>query len=526
MTIRSRALQLTNLSKLRNFNHSFLLAACLCLPLTLSQFAHAANQFGSVSIGSPSAAKKFTLTVSTPGKLSTISVVTQGITGLDFAGATGGTCLVGHTYNVGNTCTVSVIMTPKSVGIRYGAVVLSDVSGNLLATTLLQGTGNGPQAVFLPGVESQIPTSGVDGPGSACVDPSGNVFIADTNNNRILKETLSGGSYTETVVPTSAMNNPYTVELDGAGNLYITDAGNNRVLKETLAAGSYTESIVSTSALNYPVDAVVDGSGNIYIADLGNNRIVMETLGAGETEIPTTNPLVGPGGVAVDSVGNVYIADTYNNQVLKETLAAGVYTESVVPTSSLNMPGAVRVDASSNIFIADTFNQRVIKERPAAGSYIESAVTTSALNFPYGLAIDPGGDIYVTDTFNNRVIKEDIADPPSLSFAPTVEGSTSTDSPRIVTVYNYGDSATKLTFTAVTFPADFPESVPAPKDCTSTSALGPNAHCALTINFTPVALMSGSTPVVLTEGVTITTNTLNTLATLQTVSVTGTEIHP
>ena len=54
--------------------------------------------------------------------------------------------------------------------------------------------------------------------------------------------------------------------VDGSGNVYIADSGNNRVLKETLSGGSYTESTVG-SGLNRPIQLAVDGAGNVYIAD-------------------------------------------------------------------------------------------------------------------------------------------------------------------------------------------------------------------------------------------------------------------
>jgi hypothetical protein len=104
------------------------------------------------------------------------------------------------------------------------------------------------------------------------VDSGGNVYITDYGNNRVLKETLSAGSYTQTTVA-SGLSNPFGVAVDGGGNVYIADLGDNRVLMETLSAGSYTQTTVGTG-LNSPIGVAVDGAGNTYIADLSNNRIV------------------------------------------------------------------------------------------------------------------------------------------------------------------------------------------------------------------------------------------------------------
>ena len=58
------------------------------------------------------------------------------------------------------------------------------------------------------------------------------LYIADTVDNRVLKETFSSGGYTETTVPSSSLSGPEAVTVDGSGNVYIADTGNNRVLVE------------------------------------------------------------------------------------------------------------------------------------------------------------------------------------------------------------------------------------------------------------------------------------------------------
>ena len=101
----------------------------------------------------------------------------------------------------------------------------------------------------------------------------------------MVKETLSGGSYTESTVANRAVNGlwgPNGVAVDGSGNVYIADMNNNRAVKETPSGGSYTQSIVDSS-LNSPGGVAVDGLGNVYIADTVNNRVLQETLSGGTT---------------------------------------------------------------------------------------------------------------------------------------------------------------------------------------------------------------------------------------------------
>jgi DNA-binding beta-propeller fold protein YncE len=69
-------------------------------------------------------------------------------------------------------------------------------------------------------------------------------------------------------LPIMGLNNPHGVALDASGNLYIADTFNNRVLLETRSVSGYTQSTIGTG-LNTPQSVAVDGIGNVYIADSG-----------------------------------------------------------------------------------------------------------------------------------------------------------------------------------------------------------------------------------------------------------------
>jgi streptogramin lyase len=500
----------------------FVILACVCQILALNAVANAqtalvATNFGSVNVLSTSS-QTVTYTFSGAVTLGNVSVLTGGASGLDYANAGTGTCLSGTNYISGNSCTVNVTFTPKLAGTRYGAVVLDDNSANVVATLYLQGTGIGPQVSFLPGTESVVTSNLALYADQVGVDGSGNIYIADTFNQRVLKETFSGGGYTESVLPTSA-SYPYSAAVDGAGNIYVADAGDSKVFKETPSGSGYVETTVPTNPLGQLLGVKVDGNGDVYLTDWANNAVLEETLTASgyvETTIPTSS-LNNPNDVAVDGSGNVYIADTGNDRILKETLSGSTYTETTLSTSGLDYPIAIAVDGTGNVYIDGV--SKVLKETPSAGGYTQSILKTSAVASPYGVVVDGAGNVYISDGNNSRLLKEDYSDPPSLSFAATSVGSTSSDSPKTVTINNYGNS--QLKFSAISFPADFPENSSATKDCTSTKLLASTKTCTLTINFTP---LSSSSP--LSENVMLTTNTLNVPGTQQAIAVTGTVIAP
>jgi hypothetical protein len=479
------------------------------------------------------------VTIASSTTLTGIAVVTQGNPNLDFTDAGGGSCTVGTTYAANQTCTVQVDFTPKRVGTRYGAVVLSDANG-VVGTAYLQGTGIGSQTTFQPSVQSTVAnfTQGISWTGAIAVDAGGSLYIADYNRwggglAKLYKETFSGGSYTQSVVPTSTMNSPYGVAVDGAGNIYVTDTGNWRVLKETLSTSGYTESTVASFAQTggaAPIGVAVDGSGNVYISLGAEAGIVYkETLTpSGYTQSTVVSGLPSDTGIAVDGSGNVYVAvNLVGGWIAKATPVAGGYSQSTIPVTGAGVPFAVATDGNGDLYIALIGNNdlgHVFKETATAQGYTQSTISTSGLNQPGGIAVDGSGNVYIADSYNSRALKVDLSDPPSLSFATTRSGQTSSDSPQTVVVSNIGNAV--LDFSGLNYPSDFPEASGIDTDCTASTQLSTGETCTLTIDFTPSAPLGGNASELLSENVTLTTNILNGSATEQFVAVTGTETQP
>jgi len=498
------------------------------------------------AIGTKSPAFPLVLAISTSDTIGSISVLTQGATGLDFTDAGTGTCAVNAAYSTGQGCTVNVIFSPKFPGTRNGAVVLRDLNGNVLATQYLQGMGVGPQVNFLPGSETTVasPSSGLNTPYAIAVDGNGNIYVTDVGNSLIWKETPSVGGYTPSVVPTSSLSYPTGVAVDGAGNIYIADNLNPRVLKETPSAGGYTESVVADTPNNgiiYPYSVAVDGAGDVYFFAFDaqyEEYLYKETPSVGGY-VQSTIPCSGSfslSGIAVNGSGTIYILDNVSHQVVIETPKADGYIQSILPTSGLLAPNAVAVDGRDNVYIADYSKEQVVKETPLADGYIQSAVPIGESNGPLAVAVDWLGNVYVTDDIHSRVLKEDFADAPSLSFASTAVGSTSPDSPQTVTVENVGNAQLNFlvpasgnnpsisTNFALTSSGD--SACPLISSGSSTAGtLAAVASCQLPISFTPISGGALSGALVLTD------NDLNAAApgfATQTImlSGTGTQITP
>ena len=473
---------------------------------------------GTVNIGSSSSAIPLTVTFEAAETLGSIAVLTQGAPGLDFTNAGGGTCAVGTAYAAKASCTVKVIFRPRYAGTRFGAVALRDKNGNLIGTGLLQGTGQGPQAVFMPGMQSTV-ASGFGFGGSLAVDGAGNVYVAEVNDMNgdgfVYKETLqSTGSYAQTSIG-SGFTNP-SVAVDSIGNVYVADEYADTVYKLAPAQSGYTQTTIG-SGFSDIGGVAVDGSGNVYVTD--EATLYKETLSNGsylQTTIDST--FSEPFGVAVDGTGNVYVADA-DSAVYKETLSNGKYARTKLATG-LGEPLDVAVDGTGNVYVTDAMAGTVYKETlQSNGSYTQTAIA-SGFGYPNGIAVDGSGNVYVAD--QSDVFKEDFADPPTMSFATTVEGATSKDSPQTETVSNLGNTPLKVS--AVSYPVDFPEIGTATGACKSGTSLATGGTCTLTTAFSPVAALGNDISQVLNENLTIATNTLNKVSTEQSLLASGREI--
>jgi NHL repeat/Beta-propeller repeat len=248
------------------------------------------------------------------------------------------------------------------------------------------------------------------------VDSNGNIYIADTINNRIRKVTASTGTITTIAgngaegysgdggpATSAELNRANSVALDTGGNLYIADIFNACVRKVTVATG-----IISTVAgvcthagysgdggqatsatLNEPAAVVLDSGGNLYIADEVNARVRKVTVltgiittvagnGAegynGDNQPATDADLYCPSGLALDIYQNLYISDSCDNRVREVSASTGMITTVVgngiagysndgdpATVAELNTPNDVAVDASGEIFVADTLNNRIRK---------------------------------------------------------------------------------------------------------------------------------------------------------------------
>ena len=261
------------------------------------------------------------------------------------------------------------------------------------------------------GIASTLSTGSIvlSQPNGVAVDTAGNIYIADTGNNRIVKVTPQGNASVLSVsVSGVGLSQPQGIAVDASGTLYIADSGHSRVVK---VSPSGSASVVGTGAvvLSNPSGVAVDPSGNIFIADTYNNRIVEAPSGGVAVALAITVSsglanLTQPVGLAVDTSGNLYIVDS-GRIVFVANAAGGGTAGSVLSISGLLLiqPSGVAVDSSGNIFITDSPSKRiVIVDTNGNGSLLSTGSLT--LNWPQGIALDTSGNVYIADRNDNQIV--------------------------------------------------------------------------------------------------------------------------
>ncbi len=260
------------------------------------------------------------------------------------------------------------------------------------------------------GTLTTLVSSGLNAPFGLTLDGSGNVYIADTENNAIKEWTVTNNNVTTMV--SSGLSYPAGLALDGSGNVYIANLGGSEV-DEWIAASNTLTTLVS-SDLYYPYGVAVDGSGNVYIADT-YDQALKEWIPASNTLITlVSSGLTGPYDVALDAAGNVYIADSYNpfneysddNNHAIEVWSPVNQSLTTLVSSGLENPQGVAVDGSGNVHIADVgggYAAGTILEWVAASNTLITLV--SGLEYAEGVAVDTSGNVYMTDV-NGNVVEE------------------------------------------------------------------------------------------------------------------------
>ena len=347
----------------------------------------------------------------------------------------------------------------RKVGV-YGNISTAAGGMHVVDGNLVDDIGDGG-----PAIEAQLIV-----PRDVAADGEGNIYIADSMRIRRVDAAGNISTFAGTwpfgysgdggPAAEAQLGPSLRVTADRTGNIYIADGDNDRIRKvdadgiiTTVAGnGDIGDGGPATAAqLRTPFGVAVDGASNIYIADRDDNRIrkvgsdggISTVAGAGRLDglegegIPATAALLwNPRSVAVDAEGSVYIADTSSHRIRKVGSDGNIATfagtgrsgtglgtifydgdGSSATQAHLYFPRGVATDGAGNVYIADT-RHHIIRKVDANGNIFTIAgyefpgysgdggpATEAELRYPRGMAADTAGNIYIADAWNHRIRK-------------------------------------------------------------------------------------------------------------------------
>jgi streptogramin lyase len=305
----------------------------------------------------------------------------------------------------------------------------------------------------------------LNAPRTTATDSAGNIYVADTENQRIRRISAAGiittvagngtAGFSGDGGPATAarLNNPHGVDIDPAGNLYIADSANHRIRRvspsgviTTIAGtGSTTyngDGIPATSAsLAYPKGVTVASNGSLYVGDANHHRVrrfvpggVISTVAgtgtagySGDGGPATAAQLRFPRNVAFGADGSMFIADDSNFAVRRVSLTAVITTIAGTGTAGFSGDGGpatsarlgevrdVAVDPAGNVYIADEQNHRIRRVSPSGIITTFAGTGTSGFSGdggapqsarvagPRGVEVTPAGEVLISDTGNHRI---------------------------------------------------------------------------------------------------------------------------
>ncbi|MEI6713395.1 MAG: immunoglobulin domain-containing protein, partial [Verrucomicrobiota bacterium] len=292
--------------------------------------------------------------------------------------------------------------------------------------TAFAGTGNSGSADNAVGTSATF-----DSVNGAASDAIGNLYLADSNNNRIRKITPAGAvsTFAGDGNPASAdhgsnpllasFNHPIAIALDLAGNIYVSDQAGNVIRKITTGGavvtiagdgtGNSTDANGTTAQIHTPSGIAVDKFGNVYVAEQAENKIRKIAPNLDVTTVVTG--LNQPSDVKVAPDGSLIVSNVGDGSIKRVTLDGGVTTL----RSGFSTNERVDVDVNGFIYVSEGTGSRVVKVSPDGGTQwnylgagsnaVVNGVSGGNVNYPRGLVFAQDGNVYVVESGNNKISK-------------------------------------------------------------------------------------------------------------------------
>ncbi|MGN6587969.1 MAG: RHS repeat-associated core domain-containing protein, partial [Solirubrobacterales bacterium] len=292
--------------------------------------------------------------------------------------------------------------------------IAADAAGNLW----IADTGNDRMEELKPNLE-YIRKFGSEGTGSGqfknpvdvTTDPEGKLWVLDASSDRAQRFTSEGTYLSQFGAPgpnNGQFSEPKALAADSKGNIWVADTGNDRV--QELSGSEFIRQLGGESSgpghLSAPAGIATDAEGNAWVADTGHDR-VQEFNAAGEfvrqfgASGTGNGQFSSPKIVAIDAKGNLWVADATR---LQEFKPGGEFVRAL----SVSSPQDITIDPSGNLWTLEGSTTARIQKFSSEGALLSSTFLTTGsengqVKNPQGIATDAAGNLWIADTGNNRI---------------------------------------------------------------------------------------------------------------------------
>jgi streptogramin lyase len=301
------------------------------------------------------------------------------------------------------------------------------------------------------GMASALVSSGSGGlsaPKDVVQGPDGNIYVASSGTNSILRYNGSTGAFISTFVASGSggLSSPYGVAFGPDGNLYVGSTALHAINRYNGTTGAFIDAFVpaNSGGLTGPKCIAFGADGNLYVADSDSNAVLRYQGPSGAspgTPLPSTGQtgatfvpagsggLSGPFELAFGPDGNLYVNNTANSlAVLKFDGATGAFISTYVPPGSggLLAPRGLAFDQDGRLYVTDVLSNAVHRY-DSVGQYLDDPVVgaPNSVIWPIGLAFDTQGRLLITGRDSNAVVRYDRGVTATLSAASATPVSVS-----------------------------------------------------------------------------------------------------
>ena len=289
--------------------------------------------------------------------------------------------------------------------------------------------------------------AGFSDPFGVVIGSDGTLYVSDAGASNCIRKLTREGTLLTVAgekegfadgIPAS-FNTPSGLALDDHGNLYVADTGNNRIRKVTTegvvstvagdGSAGYADGPASSAEFNGPIGLAVDSQNSIYVADTYNDRIrkitadgfvttVAGSAGPGYRDGPANNSQFDtPCGIVLKADGTLIVADTGNGKLRQISPSGDVTTLGVIFAADpnrnwLRSPIGLALTHDGFLYVTEHDRGTIVQIDPngravvLAGNnqgYSEGFGPDARFNHPTGIAIDNRGDLVVADSANYLV---------------------------------------------------------------------------------------------------------------------------